>query len=83
MLLKNETWDVIKLPKGKVPLGCIWIFTIKYKADGIIEQYKARLVTKGFTQTYRVDYIETYVLVAKINTTRVSLSLAANLEWPL
>ena len=56
---------------------------LKYKADGSIDRYKARLVVKGFTHTYDVDYLETFSLVAKLNTVRVLLSLAANLDWPL
>lgn len=46
---KNETWDVNELPKGKIPIDCKWVFIIKYKVDGMMEMYKARLVTKGFT----------------------------------
>ena len=45
--------------------------------------YKACLVAKGFTQTYRINYQETFASVAKLNTIRVLLSLVANLEWPL
>ena len=42
-----------------------------------------RLVAKGFTQTYEVDYQETFSPIAKLNTMRVLLLLAANLDWPL
>uniref|UniRef100_A0A2N9EKA6 Integrase catalytic domain-containing protein n=1 Tax=Fagus sylvatica TaxID=28930 RepID=A0A2N9EKA6_FAGSY len=45
-LQKNSTWDLVKLPEGKKTVGCKWVFTVKHKADGYVERYKARLVAK-------------------------------------
>jgi hypothetical protein len=43
----NHTWDLTPLPSGKHPIGCKWVYKIKFKSDGSIERYKARLVAKG------------------------------------
>ena len=64
-------------------MGCKWVFSIKYKTDGSIDQHKVRLVAKGFTQTYGIDYTKTFSPMTKVNTVRVLLSLAKNLYWPL
>lgn len=62
-------------------MGCRWVFNVKYKADESIERCKSRLVTKGYTQTYDIDYLETFALVGKMNIVRILLSLATNCGW--
>lgn len=45
------TWDLVPSPSHVVPFTCKWFFRLKTKYDGSIEQYKARLVPKGFQLT--------------------------------
>ena len=82
-LKKNKTWDVVDLPSRKSPIGCKWVFMIKYKSDRTIKRHKARLVAKDFTQTFEVDYTETFAPVLKLNSVRILISIAVNLDWPL
>ncbi|WJZ90854.1 hypothetical protein VitviT2T_009971 [Vitis vinifera] len=39
-LQKNETWELVECPPGKKPVGCRWIYTVKYKADGCMVSEK-------------------------------------------
>ena len=82
-LQKSCTWTLAQLPKGKRTVGCKWVFSIKHKVDRLIERYKARIMAKGYTQTYGIDYQETFSPIAKLNIVLVLLSLAVNLDWSL
>ncbi|RLN09608.1 retrotransposon protein, putative, unclassified [Panicum miliaceum] len=82
-LEKNKTWDLVKLPTGKNAVSCKWIFTVKQNPEGKVERYKARLVARGYSQTYGIDYDETFAPVAKMSMVRTLISCAANFGWPL
>jgi hypothetical protein len=55
---KNDTWDLVDLPKEKECIGVKWVYKTKYKENGEVDKYKARLLAKGFAQEYGVDYNE-------------------------
>lgn len=82
-LQKNETWEVVDLPKGKNPVRCKWVFNVKYKADGTIERYKNSPCGKRVHTNLRYRLYRNICTGGKLNTIRVLLSLAANLDWPL
>ena len=80
---RNATWDLVDKPIGKNVVGTKWIYKVKYHADGTIEKHKARLVAKGYAQEEGVDYEETFAPLAKMNTIRSVISLAASYGWPV
>ena len=54
--LENNTWEKVNLPEEKTLVRCKWVFMVKSNLDESLERYKAKLVAKGLTQTYGMDY---------------------------
>ena len=79
----NHTWTLTALPLHKKTIGCKWVYRVKYKSDGTVERYKARLVAKDFTQKEGLDYIETFSPVAKLVTVKCLLAVADVQGWYL
>jgi len=77
----NNTWEEVPLPTHKRAISCKWVFKTKLKADGTLERLKARLVIRGFTQQYGLDYQEVFSPVVKMTTIRTVLALAAHRKW--
>ncbi|KAE8729828.1 PLAC8 family protein [Hibiscus syriacus] len=57
---QNKTWDLVPKTKDVKPISCKWDYMIKRRPDGSIERYKVRLVARGFSQQYGLDYDETF-----------------------
>ena len=75
-LLINNTWTLVKKPENRNIVDCKWIFTIKDDEFGNPFKYKARVVARGFSQKYLIDYNETSAPVARISSSRFIISFA-------
>lgn len=78
---ENDTWTLTELPLGHKPIGLKWVYKVKRDSEGKIIKHKARVVAKGYAQRYGVDFDEVFAPVAKLDTVRVILAIAANRGW--
>jgi hypothetical protein len=60
-----------------------WLYKIKHVVDGSIEKYKARFVSRGFSQKEGIEYEETFSLVSRYTSIRTIIALAAKMKWKL
>lgn len=82
-LVKNNTWDLVSLPKGRKAVSSKWVFKIKRRTDGTVERFKSRLVARGYTQKAGIDFHETFSPVARLDSIRLILSTAAKEDLEL
>jgi len=68
-------------PKDRKVIGVKWVFKTKFNPDGSVNKHKARLVVKGYAQIWGVDFSETFAPVARLDTIRMILALAAQQGW--
>ncbi|KAC9923453.1 hypothetical protein E3N88_45071 [Mikania micrantha] len=80
---KNETWELVEAPNGVKPIGVKWLFKTKLNEKGEVDEYKARLVVKGYAQRRGIDYDEIYAPVAWWDTVRSIIAIAAQRGWEI
>lgn len=73
----NDTWSVVQTPSRARPLSTKWVFTLKKDSEGNVVRHKARLVARGFEQRQGIDYEQTFAPVAKLDSLRLLLAIAA------
>nr|GEW78957.1 hypothetical protein [Tanacetum cinerariifolium] len=79
----NQVWRLVDLPPNGKTVGNKWIFKKKTDMDGNVHTYKACHVAKGFTQTYGVDYKETFSPIADIRAIRILIAIAAFYDYEI
>ncbi|HEY5813547.1 MAG TPA: reverse transcriptase domain-containing protein [Terrimicrobiaceae bacterium] len=76
-LASNHVWELVDTPRGANVVSNKWVFKVKRLPDGRIDRYKARLVARGFSQRYGIDYYETFAPVVRMESLRILLAIAA------
>ena len=82
-LHKNNTYELIELPKGKRALKNKWVLKRKPEPNRSLPRYKARLVVKGFSQKKGIDFEEIFSPMIKMSLIQVVLGLAASMNLEL
>ncbi|GJW74099.1 retrotransposon protein, putative, ty1-copia subclass [Tanacetum coccineum] len=79
----NKVWIVVDRPPNAKVVRSKWLYKKKTDMDGKVHTYKARLVAKGCTQTYGIDYEETFSPVADIRAIRILIAIAAYYDYEI
>ena len=58
--MSNHTWGLVPVPKNQNVAGSRWIFKVNRSPDGSVDQFKAHLVTQGYSQSEGIDYEEVF-----------------------
>jgi vacuolar-type H+-ATPase catalytic subunit A/Vma1 len=68
---RNDMWDLVPKPQQKNIIGAKWVFRNKLNEQGEVVRNKAKLVGQGYSQQEGIDYIETFVPVARLEASYV------------
>ena len=66
----------MKAPPGIKPIGVKWVYRLKRDQTGAVVKHKVRLVAKGYSQKFGINYEEIYAPVARFDSIRILIAVA-------
>nr|GEW68523.1 ribonuclease H-like domain, reverse transcriptase, RNA-dependent DNA polymerase [Tanacetum cinerariifolium]GEX26781.1 ribonuclease H-like domain, reverse transcriptase, RNA-dependent DNA polymerase [Tanacetum cinerariifolium] len=81
LLAENEPKNYKEASSDQKWIEAIKVFKTKKDANRNIIKHKARLVAKGYIQDHGIDFEEVFAPVARMETIRLLLAIAANKKW--
>ena len=82
-LEKNNTYEMVKLPKGRKVLKNRWVFKLKKDNSKKLMKHKAWLVVKGFGEKKGINFDEIISPILKMTSVIITLGLVANIDLEL
>ena len=76
-LQANGTWEEIVPPKGANIVTSKWVFKPKLHSNGSLDKLKVRLMARGFSQVYGVDFEGTFASTFWFDTLCLFLAIVA------
>jgi hypothetical protein len=74
-------WELADLPTSHRAITLKWVYKLKKDEVGAVIKHKAHLVARGFIQQEGVDFDDAFVPVARMESIRLLLALAAQERW--
>ena len=81
--IERSSWELVNSPEARNVIGIKWVFRAKCNADESIQKHKTHLMAKGYSQQQGIDFEESFSPIARSETVRVVLALAAQLCLPV
>ncbi|GKC67885.1 uncharacterized mitochondrial protein-like protein [Tanacetum coccineum] len=86
----NHTWELVLLPPGKTPIGCKWVYRIKFHADGTVESFQQSYantslftLSQGSYFTALLVYVDDILLAGNHQPTIVSIKQQLNNQFSI
>ncbi|KAF8731517.1 hypothetical protein AX14_004766 [Amanita brunnescens Koide BX004] len=77
------TWEMADAPHDRKPIANKWVFLQKFDKNGILTKYKARLMSKGFSQIPGMDFNQTFAPVTCLETLQSVIAETVQRGWKL